>query len=332
MSSQPFARLLRRRRFIGTGVAAAWAAGPLSTSSATSTVRLIAGAAPGGGVDLLLRRLADIAAARSDGPRWIVDNRPGGSGLIAARALLRAAPDGRSFGLLGRNLLTLQAMGASIDLLRGVEPVARVANAPCFIAVAAGSSHGSLAELLASARQAAQPLVYGHGGQGSPGHLCVELLAAHVGGPLSTHAVPFRTVHDALPALLRGELAFVAGVLPSALALSRSGRLRVLAVTTRTRAALLPAVPTVAESGFAGYAYESWSGVFAPRRTPAQAIASMAQALRDALADPAFVAFAQGTGIEPDPIASPQAFAAEVARCLDDERWLVRRLGLKYVP
>jgi len=321
---------MRRRQLLACNALAVTGWLPARAAGA-AMLRVITAAQAGGGVDLVLRRVAESAAQRL-GRKALVDNRPGAAGLIAARALARAAPDGAHFGLLSQNLVTLEAMGAPLRLLHDYVPLARLLNVPCLLAVAAKSPWTGLAQLRDAVVAARNELAYGTGGIASSGHLSVELLAAAAGGWRLVH-VPYKTFAEALAATLRGDIAFAAGPLPAALPLLGSGQVRALAVTTRQRAPGLPAVPTVAETGIreaAGFAYDSWSGVFAPAATPAAACERVAQALHEAAGEPDVQALMRDAGIQFAGGPPLHAFAGEVRAEIDRARLLVRRLGLKY--
>lgn len=317
---------MRRRPAVVAVLALANTAG--HAAPAPRWLRILVPAPAGGGADRALRLMLEPAAALLSS-RAIFDNRPGASGLVCARALARARPDGSTFGVLSRSQATLQQMGAPIDLRRDFEPVCRIANTPCFIAVAATSPHASLASLFEAIRGAPRPLAYGSGWLGSPGHIAFELLRARAGLPELTH-VPFRGAGDSLVALQGGDIAFIVNVLPAASTLLRSGKLRVVAVTTRARTPQWPEVPTVAESGFPGYAYDAWSGLFAPAGTPAQTIEALADALKRATEDTALRKLIDAQGVQLDLSASPRDFGEDVARSLQVEAEVVRRLGLRY--
>jgi len=115
----------------------------------------------------------------------------------------------------------------------------------------------------------------------------------------------------------------------SSLPLAKSGRVRVLAVTTAKRSALLPDVPTVVEAGVAGYRFDAWGGIVAPAGTPADIVARLFAAIDKATAEPDYLAFVDSTGGQRLMSASPQAFAREIRETLASERETVTRLGLK---
>jgi tripartite-type tricarboxylate transporter receptor subunit TctC len=322
---------MRRRQLLECHAIALAGGWPSVPAAAADLLRFVTSAQPGGGVDIALRPLVE-AAARRLGRKALVDNRPGASGLIAARTLARAAPDGSHFGLLSQSLVTLEAMGAPVRLLHDYVPLARLVNVPCLLAVAARSAWTDLARLRDAVLGARNELAYGSGGIGSAGHLSVELLGASAGGWRLVH-VPYKSLAEALAATLRGDIAFAAGPLPAALPMLAAGQVRALAVTTRQRAPGLPAVPTVDETGVAGaagFAYDSWSGIFAPAATPAAACARVAQALREAAAAPEVLGVVRDAGMQLDGGSPARAFADEVRADLERMRPLVRQLGLKY--
>jgi tripartite-type tricarboxylate transporter receptor subunit TctC len=298
-------------------------------AASAAPLRFITAAQPGGGVDLMLRQVAESAARRLR-RRALVDNRPGATGLVAARALAQQPADGQHFGLLSQSLVTLEAMGAPARLAQDFVPLCRIANVPCVLVVAADAPWRDFDGLRDAFRRSGARLAYGSGGIGSTGHLSAELLAHADGWSAATSHVPFRNLGEALQAARRHDIAFAAGPLPASAPMLRAEQVRALAVTTRRRAPGWAQVPTVAECGLADFAYDHWSGIFAPAGIDPALAQQVADALRAAAAEPAVQAIVEASGLQLDSGAANASFADDVRASREQAVQLVRRLGLRY--
>jgi tripartite-type tricarboxylate transporter receptor subunit TctC len=304
-------------------VCAVHAAGP------DAPLRVVTAAQPGGGVDLMLRHVAESAARRL-GRRALVDNRPGATGLVAARLLAQQPADGHHLGLLSQSLVTLEAMGAPVNLGQDFMPLCRIANVPCVVAVAADAPWRDAGHWLEALSHGRLALTYGSGGVGSGGHLSVELMAEALGRTSRLTHVPYRSLTEALLAIRRSEIAFAAGPLPAMAPLLRAGQVRALAVTTRRRAPGWAQVPTLAEAGLDGFADEFWSGIFAPLGIDATWARQVADALRAAAAEPPVQAIVEASGLQLDTGEALTSFAEDVRASREQAARLVRRLGLRW--
>ncbi|MFN0186785.1 MAG: Bug family tripartite tricarboxylate transporter substrate binding protein [Aquabacterium sp.] len=305
----------------------AWAQ-PAARSWPVDTLRFMAPVPAGGGVDLLCRQLAERLAPLL-GANVVVENKPGAGGLLGARALAGSAADGSSIGYLHAGHLTVQAMGGKLDLASEFMPVVGRYSASQFvIAVATEAPQQTLADLVKAALAKPGQLSYGSGGQGTPAHLVVEKLRMAVPGLDLVH-VPFKGAVEAVNTLLGRNLDFVAGLMSAVLPHVKSGRVRALAVTGEQRSALLPAVPTLIESGYAGLSHTSWGGVFGPARLPPALVATLRGALQRVAAQPDFQTFVNSTGSELIATESAAEFNAYLKAALVSEAALVSRLGMK---
>jgi tripartite-type tricarboxylate transporter receptor subunit TctC len=237
-------------------------------------VRIIVSYPPGGTVDFMARIVAS-KLAESLGQQVIVDNRPGGGTLIGTELVARSAPDG--YTLLMANI----AFGASpalharmpYDTAKDFAPVSLVALLPSFLVVHPSLPVKSVHELVALAKSRPGKLSYASAGTGSLLHLTMERFKAVAG--IDVVHIPYKGAAPALSDVLGGQLPvmFIPG--PPALAHINAGRIRALGVTNAKRLALLPDVPTIAESGYPGFELYDWEGVMAPANTPAQIIAKL---------------------------------------------------------
>ena len=246
-------------------------------------VRVIVGFAPGGGTDILARALSQ-QLTESLGQVFSVDNRTGAGGMIAAELGARAAPDGYTLlvGSLAAFAINPNLMPKlPYDPVKSFAPVGMFATLSYAVDVHPSLPVRSIRELIALARSKPGQMNFGTAGLGSSTQLAIEqfLLAANV---RMTH-VPYKGNTPAMTALMSGEVAMVFDPVLSSLPLAKSGRVRVLAVTTARRSALLPEVPTVDEAGLKGYAAGNWFGLFAPAGTPAAVVERLNGAINAAM-------------------------------------------------
>jgi tripartite-type tricarboxylate transporter receptor subunit TctC len=234
-------------------------------------VRMIVGFPPGGGTDILARIVAQ-KLAEGWKQQVIVENRPGASATIAAAAVARSAPDGYvlSMGQLTPNAIApaLQQGKLQYDALKDFAPIVLVGTSPNVLVVPPSLPVRTLAELTARAKaQQGKPMTYATSGAGSLQHIAAELYRSMAGVEL-VH-VPFKGSGQAVVDLMAGQVDMNFDSIPATIQHIRSGKLRALAVTSAKRAGGgLEDVPTIAESGFAGYDLTTWWGLFAPAGTP----------------------------------------------------------------
>jgi tripartite-type tricarboxylate transporter receptor subunit TctC len=227
---------------------------------------------PGGGTDLLARRLG-LEMQHELGQTVVVENRPGASGNVGARAVAEAAPDGYTLLMVNSSYAINPGVYRNLpfspkDDLRAVINVAFV---PSVVVVPAASPLHTLTQALESAgrQDAAAPvaqLSYASCGNGTPQHLAGEMLRRASGRTLQQ--VPYRGCGPALLDVISGQAGMGIVTASSAAPYITSGRLRALAVTSPRRSDLMPQVPTVAEQGFPGYTLDQWHGLLAPAATP----------------------------------------------------------------
>ena len=306
----------RRREAL---LAMALAAAPLSMVRAQSgkTIRLVVPFTPGGTTDILARALAP-RLAQTPGQTVIIDNRPGAGGSLGADLVARADPDGLT--LLMGHIGTL-AVNVSLypklpyDPLRSFAPVAWVARVPNVLVVNASSGITSLKDLIARARANPGKLTYSSGGNGSAAHITFEYLKLRAGIFMSH--IPYRGTAPSVTDLLGGQVDATFTGAPALIPHIRSGRLRALAVSSLTRLAALPEVPTVAESGFPGFEADQWYGIVAPAGTPPDLVARLNATINRALASPEVAQQLAVEGALPmrtTPRAFAELIAAEIPR------------------
>ncbi|MGA7430502.1 MAG: tripartite tricarboxylate transporter substrate binding protein [Xanthobacteraceae bacterium] len=320
---------LPRRKFLH--LAAGAAALPIVSRSARAQtyparpVHLIVGFAAGGAADVYTRITSQWLAERL-GQQIVVENRTGAGSNIATEAVARASPDG--YTLL--TCTTANAVNASLyekldfDFIRDIAPVAELVRSPLVLIVHPSVPTKTVAEFIAYAKANPSKLNFASAGNGTSEHLAGELFKMMAGADM-IH-VPFRGGAPAMTALLSGQVQAYFVVASTSLAGIKAG-MRPLAVTTATRWAGLPDVPTLGET-LPGYEVSVWYGVGAPKNTPSGIIEKLNKEINAVLADPKMKAQLSDLGGTPFP-GSPGVFGKFVAA--ETERWgkVVRAANLK---
>jgi len=278
------------------------------------TVKIIAPVAPGGGVDLVARTVAE-RLQRALGQSFIVDNMSGGGGVIASQATMRAAPDGYTLmlGYVATHGTNPAMRNIPYNAVKDFTAIAMVAGTPNVLVVGAGVPATSVKELVALVKKS--PLSFGTSGQGSLTHLLVEQfkLAADF---QATHA-PYRGIAPAITDVLGGQTQFMMPGLAAALQHIKGGKLRPLAVTGTKRHPALPDVPTFEELGYKGFTAVQWYGIVGPAKMPAPIVARLNEEINKAIATPELRERLSSEALEPMPMTSAEFAAfieAEVAR------------------
>ena len=240
-------------------------------------ISLLVGFAPGGGTDLIARVVQPAFAELLKQP-VVIENRSGASGTIAAAAVAKAKPDGYTL-LLGH--VSSNAMVPAItknmryDAAKDFTAVSLIGSVPQVLVVPAASPARNLSEFIALARTTKGGLNYASSGQGTQQHFAAEMF--QLATQTSMTHVPYKGSGAALADLISGQVDLNFDTVPTVLQHIRNGRLRALAVTTATRVATLPDVPTMAEAGLPGYEIGAWSRLMGPAELP--------RAVRDTLAN-----------------------------------------------
>jgi tripartite-type tricarboxylate transporter receptor subunit TctC len=248
-------------------------------------IRIIHGFAPGGAADTLSRIMAD-GLSKQLGQSVIVDAKPGAGGNIASDAVAKATPDGYTLGLVTGGHAISAALYKSLPYqpVDSFEMISTVVYYALVIAVRSDHPAKTLPDLIALAREKPGSLSFGSVGFGSTHHLAGELLKKEAG--VDILHVPYRGDSQTITALLSGEVPVIVGTSVLLAPQIESGSVRGLAVTSSTRSALLPNVPSAAESGLAGYDVRTWAGLLAPKGTPPEIIATLNKAAQAVLDDP----------------------------------------------
>jgi tripartite-type tricarboxylate transporter receptor subunit TctC len=321
---------LARRNFLrlAAGAAALPAASPIAWAQSwpSRPVHIVAGFTPGGGVDITARLLGQWLAQRL-GQSFVIDNRPGAGGNIGTEIVVNAQPDG--YTLL---LATLpNAVNATLyeklnfDFIRDIAPVAGIISVPMVILLHPSVPAKTVPELIAYAKANPGKVNMASAGTGTAPHVAGELFN-YMAGTRMVH-VPYRGQGPALTDLLGGQVQVLFATTPGTTDYIRTGQLRGLAVTTGSRAEVLPDLPTVGDF-VPGYEASQWYGLGAPRRTPAAIVDRLNREINAALADPGMKARFADLGGEP-----LAGSSADFGKLIVDEtaKWanVVKFAGLK---
>ncbi len=288
---------MTRTLLLASAVLAALVATPaFAQQYPTKPIVLVVPFAPGGTSELISRLVAQKLTERL-GQQVVVENRPGAAGNIAMEQVARATPDGYTL-ILGHigTLAVNPAMFPKLpyDAVKDFAPVSLIAAVPNIVTVNTSVPAKNLKELLELARAKPGTINYGSAGNGSAGHLAMEYLK-RIARVDMVH-VPYKGTGPMLTDLLAGQTqATFTGSSPL-IPLIKSGKLRALAVGSATRIPSLPDVPTVAESGFAGFQTAQWYGIIAPAKTPPAVIQKLSTEIAQVMKLPDVIARLSGDG------------------------------------
>lgn len=282
-------------------------------------IRLVVPFPAGGATDLLARSIAQ-RLGQGLGQTVVVENKAGAGGTLGSGEVAKAAPDGHTL-LIATSSTHAIAPHLNPSLAYKVEadftPVAHVANAPNLVLVTNGLPVKDIKELIDYAKARPGQLNYASSGNGTIVHLTSEAFKSQA-GVFITH-IPYRGTALSIPDLVSGKVHLLFDSVVSGLPHAKDGKLKALAITSRTRSALVPDIPTVAESGLPGFESTTWFGIYGPRGLPADITARLSAELNAAMKAPEVAERLARLGAEPAPANTPAQFAALVAA--DSSRW-----------
>jgi tripartite-type tricarboxylate transporter receptor subunit TctC len=314
-------------RFVAWLALVAAASTAVAQTFPSRPVRIIVPFPPGGSADASGRIVAQKTSEEWRQP-VLVENKPGAGTTIAAAFVAGSAPDGYVLYLTGPVSHAVSAAlykNLGYDAVSSFTAVARVASAPFILVVHPSVKANSVRELIELARARPGALTYASSGSGAAPHLAAEMLASMTGTKF-VH-VPFKGTAPALVALLGGQVDFqIADV--AAIPHVRAGKLRALAVTTARPSALVPGVPSVAESGVPGFDVPSATGILAPAGTPREIVAKINAAINRALAADDVRQRLNAQGFEPAP-ATPEEFAVFLASEVQKYARIIQEAGVR---
>ncbi|MEX2035005.1 MAG: tripartite tricarboxylate transporter substrate-binding protein [Xanthobacteraceae bacterium] len=309
-------KLTRRSVLAGLSAVAALRPDRARAAWPERNVTLMHGLAPGGGVDISARLIAE-GLTRRLGQQFVVEPRPGAAGTLAAAQVARATPDGYTLGYIPSGFAVSAAMYKSLPY-RAIDDftiIGQVLEFPFLFVTHGEHPIRNLPDLIKTAKARSTPLLCGVPGQGTPQHLLIEYFSRLAG--IKVQPVPFRGGNQALTELLGKRLDFLIDPPIALLGQIKSGTLHAIAVTGGTRFSSLPDVGTIAEAGFPGFSVTSWMGLVGPAKLPDAIAARLNTELNALVAEPAVIERIHKLGSEPKagpPSDFKNRIAADVAR------------------
>jgi tripartite-type tricarboxylate transporter receptor subunit TctC len=316
-----------RNLFLCAAASALLSDAALAQAYPAKPVRLIVAAAPGGSTDVLGRVLGTRLGERLKQP-FVVENRGGAAGSIAAEFVAKSAPDGYTL-IMTNDQLVVQASFASrlpYDPIADFAPVGIMARGPVVLGVHPSVPANTVQELVALARAQRGKLAFSSCGNGTVLHLAGELL--NLEAKIDLAHVPYKGCAPAMADAVSGQVPIFFTVLGNAVAFQKSGKVRLLGVASLQRLKNYPDLPTIAESGFQGYDAYPWFGVLAPAQTPREIVAKLAAEVAAAVDAPEVNEKIRGFHLEPQS-GTPEVFLGIMKS--DLTRWsrVVRQAKLK---
>ena len=289
--------------------------GTAMAQAQAQATKLLVGATPGGGTDIVARAIALELGKRLD-RTFIVDNRPGAAGNIAALATAKAEPDGHTLLLS----YTSHAINASLydnlpfDPVKDFTPISQIASSPAMLVARPSFKANNVAELIALAKHQPGKLNLAVAGIGSANHLAGEMLKRDAG--IDIVGVPYKGTGPAIQDVVAGQIDLVFAGVASVQSLIKGGRLKALGVTSPKRLPTFPDVPAIAEV-LPGFEYSAWYGLFGPAKLPKDIVDKLAAAARAALVSPEMARRLADEGLVPvgsTPLEFQKFVAAEIVR------------------
>lgn len=304
---------------------AALAQEKLPNNYPSKPIRLIVTVAPGAGADITTRAVGQILSDHF-GQSVVVDNRAGGSGVIATELVARAAPDGYTILSYADALLMLGVTKrVPFDVLKAFEPIVSMTSQPYVLVIQPNLPIRNLKEFVAYSQKV--PLTYGSSGIAGTVHLGMERLAQMSGAKL-LH-VPFKGTAPSLVAVMGGEIHMVAGSSIAALSAAKTGKVRALATLGPTRIPSMPDLPTFAEQGLPGYKLTNNYRLFAPAGTPQAIMVAINRAVSDGVHAPQMAQRLAADGAQPGARANSKEIRAELVRDYAELEKQVKTLNVK---
>lgn len=316
---------------MGAVAGGAHAAQPKAVDPAASyparPIRIVIPSTPGGGNDFLGRLIAP-KLTESWRQQVVVDNRPGAGGIIGSEIVARAAPDGHTLLIVSTGYTVNPFLYKKLpyDTVTDFAPVTLLAGTTHVLVAHPSLPASTIKELLALAKAKPGQLTYAHSGVGTGGHLSVELFKAMAG--LNMVGVPYKGAGASTAAVLSGEVQMLFTQVAPAIPHVRAGKLRALATTSLARSPQMPEVPTLHESGLAGYEVDAWVAMLAPGKTPPRIVARLQEEISKILHLPDTKARLANFGFEPVGNTS-QEFAAFIRSELKKWSKLIQEAGIR---
>ncbi len=323
--------LMRMMTVIGAVVLAGFTQGAAAQAARNypdKPIRLIVPYPPGGTADLLARvigqRLADNFANSV-----VIDNRGGAGGNIATEMVGRAEPDGYTLLLCNAPVLAINPTlykKVSFDPIRDFAPASPIAEVPLFLVLHPSVPVKSLDEFIAFVKSKRGDINYASGSIGSTTHLAAELFKTMA--KVQMNHIPYKGSGPALAAMVAGEVTIMFELMPSAMPFVKAERLRAIAVTSAKRSALMPNLPTIAETGLPGYEVASWFGIAAPAGTPKAVVSKLNAEIMTIVKTPEMQTRLASLGAQPMTMA-PEEFSGFIKSEIQKWTKVVRDSGAR---
>jgi len=290
-------------------------------------IRIIVPYPPGGPSDMHAR-LIGVELTKAWGQTSVIDNRGGGSGIIGTETAARADADGHTLILMSATNAVQPGLYPKLpyDLTRDFAFITQISQGPGIVVVNPSLPIRSVSEFIAYAKARPGKVLFGSAGNGAPSHLAVELFK--VMAQIDVVHVPYKGMAPALTDVLGGQLQFSMPTIAGGLPLSRSGKLRALAVTGAKRSPAEPDLPTVAEAGVPGYQASNWYGMAAPAKTPRVLVLKLNQEFTRIMAVPELRDKLLNVGMEPT-TTTPEQFTEYVKTEVVKWARVVKSAGIK---
>lgn len=315
----PFAALAAALAFVATPA--------LAQGFPSKPIRIVIPFPPGGGTEVVARSLGD-QMSKTFGQPVVVENRPGGNSVIASEVVAKAAPDGHTLLMTTDFHAINAAFGISLpyDSMKDFAFVAQLTTSPLMLVAHPSTGARTLAELIEAARANPGKLSFASLGSSSPHYLGFEWFKQLAG--IKMIDVPYKGGGQAAADVLGGQVNLMYIVAGNGIRQARAGKFVAIAVTSEKRAPVAPEVPTIAESGFPGYALVNWYALLAPAGTPRDAVMKLNAEIVRALRLPAVIERLSGAGLDASP-SSPEELEAHVRREMEKYRRIIALTGAK---
>ena len=316
----------RLAKLVLAAVCAAVALGATAQTFPSRAIRVIVPFPAGGTADGIARTVAQ-RMSENVGQAVVVENRSGANGIVGTEAVAKSTPDGYTLLMAPSGHAINNSLNANVpyDPIKDFQMLTLIGTVPMVAVVNNAFPVKSIRELIDTAKAKPGSISYGSGGPGSSNHLAVELFSSMAG--VKMLHIPYKGDTPGIADLLGGQIQMIFLNIPSALPLAKSGRVRAIGITSRTRSELLPDVPTIAET-VPGYEAGSWHGFFAPAGTPPAVVTTLSTELRRAINTPQVRDKLKADGV--NVVAStPDEFTAFVKAEIDKWAQIIRTANVK---
>ena len=320
----------RMLRFFFAIAAAVFALGASAQSYPSRPVTIIVPFAAGGPTDTIARIFGE-RIGKTLGQPVVVENVAGAGGIIANNRMLKTAPDGHTvaIGHIGTHVLAPAVQQLTVDYVNDFEPIALIASNPQVMVSRNTLPAKDLKELIAWVKANPDKVSYGTGGPGTPSHIMAVYFGNQLGSPLNI--IHYKGAAPALQDVIAGHVDLTFDQAVTGLTQSRAGRVRAYAVTSKSRLASGPDIPSVDEAGLPGFYMSIWHAFWVPKGTPREVVAKLNAAVREALADPAVRKRLEDLGQEIPALDQQTPEALRAHHKAETDKWwpVIKAAGIK---